>query len=207
MKDFEEEEIAAYEGRIVIPRRLVYLWARDRTTGDLHELGFSNVTGNVTLPVRDGLTQEIVERNFTSRGALVSIGDIAMTGDISVRSVDVTLSQLNEDVTNAFRGYDLRNAEVQIYRALFDVANPREIVKPARCRFAGFINTSPLVTPAEGGMASLTLNCVDCTRELTNTNSDLRSDESQQRRAAGDRFFQYAPATGQVKVFWGQNKG
>jgi hypothetical protein len=100
----------------------------------------------------------------------------------------------------------MRNAPIQIYRALFNTADPRAIVAPARCRLVGFVNTSTISTPAENGSAAVTLECVGCVRELTRTNTDLRSDESQQRRVADDRFFRHVAATGQVQVFWGQNK-
>jgi len=206
MKDFTAEELAAYESRSIIFRGLVYVWARDRATGAQKPFGFWTGTGNRSIQVRDGLTQEVVARNFTSRGALVAIGDIPAAADLSIRQVAVTLSQLNADVESALRGYDMRGAPIQIYRALFSIANPRALVAPARCRFAGFVNTSPITTPARGGQATAVLNCVSLARQLTNTNADLRSDESQQRRHAGDRFFRWVAATGQVPVSWGTNK-
>lgn len=206
MKDFSAEEIAAYEDRSIIVRSLVWCQPKDRDTGELQDVGFSTVTGSNALEVRDGLTQEVVTRNFTSRGALVGIGDIAAAADLSIRQVTVTLSQLNSDVENALRGYDMRGAPIQIYRALFSKANPRALVAPARCRFVGFVNTAPIVTPAKGGQAVATLNCVSIARQLTNTNSELRSDESQQRRQSGDRFFRWVGATGQVPISWGTNK-
>jgi hypothetical protein len=207
VRTFTTAEAAGYAKRTLIPRSLIYVQPKDRTTGDLVDFGFWNGTGDVTLTVTDGLTQSDVDRDFTSRGAVLSVGDVTLSDNLNVNSVQVSLSQLNSDAEDALRGYDMRNAPIQIYRALFDIANPRAQVAPARCRFVGFVNTAPIGTPAEGGQASTTLNCVGCTRELTRSNTDLRSDESQQRRTSGDRFFRWVAATGQVQVFWGQNRG
>lgn len=205
MKDFSDEEIAAYSSRTIIKRNLIYVWAIDRETGETREFGFWDGTGDATLDCLDGVAAAVVARDFSARGALLQVGSIPQTNDLTVQSVQVTLSQLNADVTNALRGYDLRQAEIQIYRAVFNPENPRAMVAPARCRFAGFINGAPTVQPPVGGQAAVTLECVSCSRELTTANTDLRSDESQQRRATGDRLFQYVAATGSVDVFWGQN--
>lgn len=205
MRDLTSEELAAYAARTIITRDLIFVTPKDFSTGDLTNFGFWNGTGDVSLDVIDGITQVTTTRNFTARGAVLDVADIQITDSLQAVSATVTLSQLNSDVENAIRGYDMRGAPIQIYRALFDTANPRALVKPARCRYAGFVNTAPMATPPIGGAAALTLNCVGCTVELTRSNTDLRSDESQQRRYAGDRFFRWVGVTGQVKIFWGQN--
>jgi hypothetical protein len=205
VKDFSTAEIDAYAARAILVRALVWVQPRDFETGDLVEFGFSTVTGDNALEVYDGLTQQIVQRNFTSRGAVLTIDNITQVADLTIRQAAVSLSQLNADVADALRGYDMRGAPIQIYRALFDMADPRAMVAPARCRFVGFVNTAPVTTPASGGSASLVLNCVSFTRQLTNTNTALRSDDNQQLRAPGDRFFQWVAATGQVPIAWGTN--
>jgi hypothetical protein len=206
MKEFTADELAAYQSRATISRDLIFIQCKDRSTGALHDFGFWNGTGDIALDVLDGITAVIQTRDFIGRGAVLQVGDVSRVDSLDVMSLDIVLSQLESDVENAARAYDMRNAPIQVYRALFSTANPRAQVAPARCRFAGFINTAPLVTPPEGGKASLSLNCVGCTRELTRTNTDLRSDESQQRRSPGDDFFKYVAVTGQVQVFWGEDK-
>ena len=56
--------------------------------------------------------------------------------------------------------------------------------------------------PAEGGEAKAVLTCVSHTVELTRSNPDVRSDESQKLRD-GDRFFRHAGSMASRKVYWG----
>lgn len=206
MKDFSDPEIAGYSNRTIIRRNLIFVQPRDRSSGTLQDFGFWNGTGNVSLDVVDGITLATVSRDFVGRGAMLTVGDIALSDKLDVTAVAVTLSQLEADVESAIRTYDMRMAQIQIYRALFDTANPRALIAPARCRFAGYVNTAPIMTPPEGGQAAVTLNCTGCTNELTRVNTDLRSDESQQRRSPGDGFFRYVAATGKVQCFWGEKQ-
>lgn len=207
MTDFTADELAAYADRNIIARNLVTMWPRNRDTGAEVQTGFWSGTGNRTMAVLGGLTVVAENRNFIAGGALVSVGSVVMTDDLSIRSLTVDLNPLHADVANAYRGNNMRLARIEVHRAIFKKDAPRVLVAPARCRFVGFINKAPLVTPQEGGKASLTLECQSITRELTRTNSDLRSHESQQRRAPGDNFFQYVGATSDVQVIWGGNKG
>lgn len=207
MKNLSVAEIAAYQDRKFIARSMIYVVSKNRATSASVDFGFWNGLEDITANVLDGLTLLSTSRDFNSKGAVLSIGDISLSDTLNVSSVQVTLSNLNATVEAAIRTYDMRNAPIQIYRALFDPDDPTSMVDDARCRFVGFVDTVSITTPAEGGQAAAVLNCVSCTRELTRTNAELRSDESQQRRQPGDRFFRYAGATGQVQVFWGQNKG
>lgn len=206
MKSLTTDETNAYAARSLISRTLIYVTAKDRSTGAPVEFGFWNGIYDSTIEVIDGLTQDTESRSFVSKGAVLTVGDISLSDSLNVGSVQVTLSQLNATVESAIRTYDTRNAPIQIYRGLFSIASPAALIAPARCRFVGYINTAPISTPPAGGQASVTFNCVSAVRELTRSNKELRSDEGQQRRHSGDRFFKYVAATGQVQVFWGQNK-
>ena len=206
MRDFTAEELAGYSARTINARDLIYVQPRDFLTHSIVHFGFWNGRGDVTLAVTEGITAETVNRDFTASGAVLKVEDIPVSDNLQVVAATVTLSQLNADVENAVRAFDMRNAPIQIYRALFSSANPRLLLAPARCRFAGFVNAAPIATPAVGGEAAVTLTCTGCTNELTRTNTDLRSDESQQRRSPGDAFFKYVAATGQIQVFWGTEK-
>lgn len=207
MRDISVEEQAARAERVVIPRSLVYIWAKNRDTGAEEEMGFWNGVGNYDFQVYDGLTGSTETRTFTGCGSLLSVDNIQLAMDLSVRTVNVGLSQIDENVAQAIRGYDARNARIEIYCGLLNIENQQELVAPARARFVGFVDQAVIATPAEGGTGSITLSCVSCTRELTRVNSDVRSDESQQRRYAGDRFFKDVGVTGQIEVFWGQARG
>lgn len=207
MIDLSDEEIAAYGAANIIERKIVSLWPRDRETGEETQVCFWNGSGNRSLAVYSGILTAEESRNVIGGGAIVSVGAVEMTADLQVRNLDVVLNPLHPDVQNAYRGLDLRLARMELHRALFLKDQPRVLVKPARCRFVGFVNKAPENTPAEGGQASLPLACVSITRELSRTNNELRSDDSQQRRSAGDGFFKYVGATTDIQVIWGGNKG
>jgi hypothetical protein len=207
VKTFTAAELVAYGSRQIVSRNLIYVVPKDRSTGVAQEFGFWDGIDDVTIDVRDGLTASVVPRNFSSKGAVLTIGDISLSDTLNVSSLQVSLSNLNANVESAIRTYDMRNAPIQIYRALFNTDSPSTLVDYPRCRFVGYVDTLSINQPAVGGEASAVLNCVSCTRELTRKNAELRSDESQQRRHSGDRFFQYTGATGQVQVFWGQSQG
>jgi hypothetical protein len=206
VKSLTNPETNAYAARSLIARSLIYVIAKNRSTGAAVEFGFWNGSFDATIDVIDGLTQDTEARSFVSKGAVLDVGDITLSDSLNVGAVHVSLSQLNASVESAIRTYDIRNAPIQIYRALFSVSSPSELIAPARCRFVGYVNTAPISTPPVGGQASVSLNCVSSVRELTRTNKELRSDEGQQRRHSGDRFFKYVAATGIVQLFWGQNK-
>lgn len=206
MRDFTSDELAGYANRSLIVRNLVFVQPRDFSSHDAVGFGFWNGAEDVAFDVVDGLTQSTVTRDFSGGGSLLAVEDIKMVADLSVPSLQVSLSQLHDGVAEAVRGNDMRQAEIQIYRALFSNANPRALVAPARCRFAGFVNGCQIGTPPEGGAAQVSLTCTGCTRELTRKNTDLRSDASQRRRNGSDSFFQYVTATGKVPVYWGEKK-
>ncbi len=187
MKTLSVAEQSAYQDRKIIARQCVYIVAKNRSTGADVEFGFWTGIEDVTLDVIDGLTGSVTPRNFNNKGAVLSIGDISLSDNLNVGAVSILLSQLNATVEDALRTYDCRNAPIQIYRALFNPSDPTTMVDSARCRFVGYVDQLVISTPPEGGEASATLQCVNCTRELTRKNSDLRSDESQQRRHSGDR--------------------
>jgi hypothetical protein len=181
----------------------VWLTAKKRDTGDPVSQGFWNDVESVNIPVVDGLTGAAATRNFIAAGGLIDIGPIPLTSDLSIRSVDVTLSPLNVDVEQYVRGYDLRMAPVQLYRAIFD-PDTWDLVANATPRFVGFVEKAPITTPKDGGDAKAVLSCVSHTVELTRGNPDVRSDESQKRRG-GDRFYQYVDTMAQRPIWWGSN--
>jgi hypothetical protein len=126
-----------------------------------------------------------------------------------VRTLNVKFSGLNPQIVELVRGYDLKTQPVQIYRPLFNPVT-RFIVGPPKCRFAGFVDGAPIVTPTEAEDttdSSITLALVSHTRDLTRSNSDVASDQSQRARSATDNFLQDVGVVGSWEMFWGENKG
>lgn len=207
MRSLDTEELAAIQARTVVARDFVWVTAVDRSNGQPVSEGFWNDVRTVSAAVKDGRTGEVVSRDFRGIGGALNIGSIPLTSDITVRSVDVELPQLDDIVQLLVRGYDVRGAPVQIYRGFFD-PETRVLVAPAKPRFVGYVDGAPIVTPAEGGEGSITLNCVSTTRELTRTSSEVRSHESQLARTGGaDDFFIDTVVVADWDIAWGQNRG
>lgn len=206
MRSVDSGVIAALQSRSLMSRTFIYIVAKDRGSGDPAPVGFWNDVGDITAPVIDGISQATVARDFYGSGRLIGIDDIPLTSDISVREINGTLSQVDELTQAAFRLYEARFAPVQIYRGIYNPAT-HVLIDAAVCRFVGFIDDATIVTPREGGFGSINVKIVSHSRELTRASTDVRSDESQQARSPGDRFFADAGVAQDWEMFWGRAQG
>ncbi len=205
MRDLDAAEIAALASDFVVARDLLWVTAKNRSTGEDESLGFWSDVRTVTMAVRDGRSGEIVSRDFTGVGLAMNIGEVPLTTDLTVRTVEIGLPQTDDLVNQLVRGYDVRNAPMQLYRAFFD-PDTRVLLAPAKPRFVGYVDGAPIVTPAEGEEGSVTLNCVSTTQELTRTSAETRSHESQILRNPADTFYKDAATVGTWPIFWGLKK-
>lgn len=206
MRSNSAENQGALEKRALVPRDFVSIVARDRDTGEAEPDGMWSDVGNVIAEVIDPDTGEADEREFVGAGTLVSISDIPLVSHITVQNVTITMSQVHERVEQLVRGYDVKQARVEIFRGLFDPAT-RKMVAPAECRFVGFVDRVEIRTPRENEEGAVVLTCVSHTQEMTRSNPDTRSHESQILRSATDNFFQDAAVVGEWDLFWGRASG
>lgn len=204
MRTLTPAEITALGQRAVAFRNLVWLSAKDRNTGVVNSLGFWDDVGTTQVQVTDAFTGLPVLRTFVGAASLLQIDDITMTSDLSVQEVAVRLSSIDATVAQAVRGYDARLAPIQIYRLILNPASG-VAAAPGRARFVGVVDTLEITDPAEGNEGSVTLNCVNQLRELTRSNPDMASDESQKLRSS-DRFYQYSNDVTRWQVSWGEKR-
>lgn len=205
MRTLDAAEIAVLQSGVIRARDFVRVTVKDRTTGDPVVFGFWSDMGNVTAEVVDGLTGATENLVCIGSGALVAIGPISLTSDLSIRPVEIELSPLHGQVEAALREYDPRGGEVQIYRGFLDESGA--LVAPAKARFVGYVDEAPIVTPAEGGEGSAKLVCASHTRELTRANPAVRSHEDQLLRDPSDTFFKDTATVGDWEIFWGSTAG
>lgn len=198
----ERAEVAALQQPNIDSRNFVSLRPKDRETGVRSAFNFWSDGGPYTGRVVDALTGLSEFRAF-SGGGLVSVGSIPRTSDITIRRVEVVLSAIDANAENAFRGYDCRQAPIQVYRGLFTPGTFNQIAA-AKPVFVGYIDEAPVITPAEGGAAKVTLQCVSYTVELTRKNPAVRSHESQIARAPGDDFYKDVNSVAEWEVNWGK---
>ena len=206
MRNISSDNLAALEARQLIARDFLWVNARTMDTGAPYSGGFWSDVGNVAAQVVDPNTGLAVTRNFEGSGTLISIDSIPLVANLSVQDVTIELSQIDASVEMMIRGYDLRQAGIEIYRGLLSTTS-RLLVAPALCRFVGFVDEMDIITPEEGQPGSVKLSCVSHTQEMTRANADTRSDASQRRRSETDNFFQDVTTIGELEFFWGRHSG
>jgi hypothetical protein len=204
MRDVDPAELAAIQAGTVVARTLVSLTVKDRLTGNPVPLGFWMDAGPESFAVINPRTGATETRAFAG-DALISVGDIPLISDISVREVEVVLSAIDDTVQAAVRNYDARNAPVEIHRVYLDPITMKQVA-PARSRFLGQVDTAPIETAAEGGASTVTLSCTSTTQELRRRNPDVGSHESQILRNSTDDFERDAGVVGEWTLFWGKKQ-
>lgn len=187
---------------------LDFLWirARNRTTGAPENVGFCSDEVGRSIYVRNPINGANELRAFYGAGGLVSISEIASTLSITVQTVEITMSQIDEVVARAIREYDPKMADVEIYIAQLD-PNTNDPVDAAECRFFGYINNCEIIIPEEGGTGSVKITATSRTQEMVKSNPEKRSHESQLLRDPDDMFFVDAASVSTWVHYWGRESG
>lgn len=202
--DISAENQAALEGGFIQARDFLSIWAKNRISGAIVFDGSWSDVGTGVFEVIDPDTGAPVERTFFGSGTLVGISAIPRVANLTVQRPTVSMSQVSDRVNELLRTYDVKQARVQIHRGLFDPGT-RQLVAPAFCRFAGFVDGVNIPTPAEGGEDVVTLTLASHTQELTRNNPETRSHESQQKRHPGDDFLKTAATEHERVHYWGRD--
>ena len=205
-RNISAENLAALAARRLVARDFLTIVARTRDTGAPVEDNMWSDVGNVTASVVNPDTGLEDSRDFYGSGTLVAISDIPLVANLSVQNVTIQMSQVNDRVEQLVRDYDCQQARVEIFRGLFD-PETRQMVAPAECRFVGFVDKIAITTPSENEEGGVTLTCASHTQEMTRSNPDTRSHESQKLRSATDSFYEDSSTAGEWEIFWGSIKG
>ncbi|EFM60785.1 Hypothetical protein BIBO2_0232 [Brucella sp. BO2] len=206
MRYLSAENYAALQAGQLVARDFLWLVARDRSTGALFSYGFWSDVGDVQAPMLNPNTGLAETRNFEGAGTLIQISDVPLVANLTIQTITIEMSQIDEAVNNIVRGYDLKQGQVEVYRGLFSPVT-RQLVAPAVNRFIGYVDHIEINTPKEGDEGSVTLTCASHSQEFTRYNPSTRSHEDQKRRDPDDDFFVDASTVGEWEHFWGQHKG
>lgn len=198
--------LAALGARTIFARDFLWIEAKERISRAKVTVGFWSDVGDLSANVRNPDTGSVVTRNWYGSGTLIGIDDIPLVCNVTVQTISIRMSQLDELVAQAVRGYDCKQARVEVYRGLFDPYS-RRMVDAAECRFVGFIDDIDIKTPAENEDGGTVLQCKSHTQEMTRANPDTRNDASQKLRSAIDNFYQDTAVVGEWQMFWGQEQG
>jgi hypothetical protein len=206
MRNISSGNFTLLQQRILMPRDFLWIKARALDTGAPFNYGFWSDVGDVQAQVLNPDTGLPNTRNFEGSGSLIQISDIPLVANISVQNVAISMSQLDPGVENIIRGYDMKQAGIEIYRGLFNPES-RQLVEPAFCRWIGFVDIVNIKTPKENDAGSIELTCASHTQEMLRSNPDTRSNESQKKRHPTDNFYQDTTVVGEWEHFWGTRKG
>jgi hypothetical protein len=212
MKDYLDaatiDAISSREG--IAPIYFLWIKARNRSNGAFETMGLWSGWDAINAEVLDPDTRLPVTRPYQAGGSIVGWPNIPLETGLVVRNVRIRLSQINEAVQSAIRGYDAKHAPVEMHQGFCD---PHTMlpVSAAIPVFIGRVNGAPFTTPAVGDEGGIELVGVSDTRELTRLNPLKRSDEMQRRRVVGgvpDRFRRYSDVAGGwlQNIHWGEAK-
>lgn len=206
MRDISTENATALAARRLVARDFLWIVARNRVTGDPVSDGMWSDVGAEAFEVISPDTGTATERTYYGAGTLIAISDIPLVANLTVQTATIVMSQVHDRVETLVRTYDCKQARVEIHRGLFDPST-RILVAPAFCRFVGFVDRIEIRTPSENEDGSVTLTCLSHTQEMTRSNPDTRSHESQLVRDPADTFYIDTAVVGQWEQFWGKASG
>lgn len=175
------------------------LWivARDMATNAPFPVGYW--TGDDAT----SLTVSGQARNYYGAGAALSIEPITYQLGAVVQTQRVSLGPLAPEVRQVLRGYDTRQAPVELHLVTLD---PSGAVTAIERAFKGVMDRFEINEGPIDDHGNSTVVCdvelVSDARFLTRTLSLKQSDSSQRLRNAGDGFRKYADVAGEVRVVW-----
>lgn len=184
-----------------VATKMVWIAARNRTSGVLEGIGLWLGRDDETIRVRDLWTQVEQPRGFYGAGSLLSVGSVKAEAGLTVRPIDLELSPLHPAVIEIIKVRDARGAPIQIWNRTYHPETMAPLgVEPV---FKGYISSIRETRPAPGGAAKVAVSCVSTARTLTIASALKRSHETQLARAPGDNFFRHKRIAAQTPVFWG----
>ncbi|MDO5704032.1 MAG: hypothetical protein Q4G49_03035 [Paracoccus sp. (in: a-proteobacteria)] len=193
----EQSHLISRQGRRAAA--LIWIAARHIRTGGIETAGFWTGSDHRDFMI-DG-----VSRLYFGAGGLISLDPIRSVTGLDVQKTTASFALQTPEVEQAVRGYDLRQAEVEIHRALFDPVT-LDLIGISR-KFAGWVDVVDITEAATDAPGSCKLTMVGSARRGTRPLSLKRGDASQRLRklpdGRPDRLMQYADISGAVPAKWG----
>lgn len=175
------------------------LWivARDMTTNAPVPAGYWTGGYDATITVGG------VARPYWGAGAFLTLEPLTYQLGAVVQTQRVSLGPLAQEVRTRLRGYDTKQAAVDLQLVMLDANDAVTQVEEA---FTGVMDVFDINDGPIDDAGNMTVTCdvelVSDARQLTRTLSLKMSDASQRRRDAADAFRKYADVAGTVAVNW-----
>ncbi|MFD2175933.1 hypothetical protein ACFSM0_17720 [Rhodobacter lacus] len=190
--------LAAAPEEGIAPVHFVWIVAKDRASGTPSPMGIwsgdEDLTVTVALP--DGTT---ASRAYLG-GLGLEVEGLQYVADLTDNPVTVTLSQIAPAAQALVRGLDVRLAPVEVHATTMTGG---ALTSAPQLQWVGIVDEGPISTPAAGGAGGIALSIrSEIMTQLGQVNPAKSSDVHQKRRAAGDRFSEYAAVIGERKMQW-----
>ena len=185
----------------VIAETLVWVKAKDKTTGNPVSVGFWTGAENRIFNV------DLEARGYIGGGVAIKVPDITSSIGVRIQSHELSLSAIKGEAADIVRTMDLRQADIELHSLRID-PDTRQIIALDRVQ-DGFINRITINEGRKGGVSSIRAAIVSAARWLT-VALPLKNSHAAQQKRGGDQFLKYADATsssgGAVKEFWGMER-
>lgn len=141
-------------------------------------------------------------------GGIIQVSDLSGASGLSAQQFTITLAAspddgLTPEVLRTIEAEDYRDRPVTISDAHFHPDTGALVAVQVLRR--GYVDVIDHEDDPNAGYA-LVANCETRALDYTRMNGRKRSDTDQQRRASGDRWFEFASRRGREEVFWGRAK-
>ena len=181
-------------------RRLVWITATERATGDPVSVGFWTGADHRVFSIGGA------DRSYYGAGSLIKVAPLVGETGIKVRTTRLTFSPISNEFRAAVALYDTNEAPVQIHVVNFD-PQPRALIAEPLRRFKGFVKGLNFTRPTPGREATCEMAVQSAARVLTLTLPLKKSDAALQERHPGDGFRRYTDVSGSVETWWGERRG
>ncbi len=176
---------------------MLWITAKNRTTGADESLGFWTGDDHQEFII-NGET-----RLYYGAGEVIEVPPIKTGVGLAVRQHRITLAALTDEARQLLRGYEPRQARVELHSAPLNVDTGAPLGPPIRM-IKGTLNKAPETIGPKGGESGLVLTIVTTARRLTFGVPLLRSDKELRRRNPNDRAREYADVAGDWVIPWGE---
>lgn len=187
---------ALAQGGGAVARMLVYVWALNRTSGEIEEMGLWSGSQDRTFTIRGA------SRVYTRAAGMLGLDEIIAQPGTDVMFTQLMLSSVDPAVWQLLEAYEPRFAPVEVHRALFHPLSGDLVAEPHRV-FRGWIDKAPRPTPEVGGDAEMKISLASANRGLTRGLPFAKSDPALAQARSGDRFRRYTDV-GTVMTPWGE---
>lgn len=175
---------------------LLWLTARNRETGVPESIGFWTGDDHQDFVISGQA------RTYYGAGAVISVAPVKAGIGLKVRQHRIVLPPLLDEVKQALRVYEPRQAAVEVHVCPMDIDTGDALGTPIRM-IKGMLNSAPEEIDGKGGENGVELVVVTNARRLTFGLPLLRSNEELQKRNQADRGREYSDVAGDWVVPWG----